>query len=184
MSKEDKRERLIDAAYKVFAKKGFNNASIKDIAHEADITSGLVHYYFKNKEDLLISVQEKVQQRYHKKYGEKDVQNLTPSETLQEIKSRAKTDPDWYRWRYELYSLGLKNEVMGEKVAEILKNGRESLSVPIKQLTNGSGHEDQLAAILLACFDGLALQKIVDENFDSDGAYDLLIKLVEIYFDK
>ncbi|WP_255261141.1 TetR/AcrR family transcriptional regulator [Bacillus thuringiensis] len=72
MSKEDKRQRIIDASYKVFASKGYTNASIKDIAKEADITPGLNHYYFKNKEELLFSVQNQVQERYHNKHEGKD----------------------------------------------------------------------------------------------------------------
>ncbi len=33
---------------------------------------------------------------------------MNPLDVLFEIKSRVEKDPDWYRWRYELYSLGLK----------------------------------------------------------------------------
>jgi len=68
MSTQEKRKRLIDAAYKVFIKKGYVNASIKDIANEADMTSGLVHYYFKNKEELLLSVQDEVEKHYQGHY--------------------------------------------------------------------------------------------------------------------
>lgn len=50
---EDRREQIIDAAMRVFAEKGFARATNRDIAHEAGITSGLIYYYFKSKEDLL-----------------------------------------------------------------------------------------------------------------------------------
>lgn len=50
---EDRREQIIDAAMRVFAQKGFARATNRDIAHEAGITSGLIYYYFKSKEDLL-----------------------------------------------------------------------------------------------------------------------------------
>ncbi|TQR21270.1 TetR/AcrR family transcriptional regulator [Psychrobacillus vulpis] len=183
MGNEDKRKRLIDAAYKVFVKKGFTNASIKDIAKEADITPGLVHYYFKNKEELLFSVQNQVQQQYHKNYDDKN-SSLSPMNTLQEIKSRAEKDPDWYRWRYELYSLGLKNVELQQEVSSILKKGRESLSIPLQTLVSHSEDTNEMASILVACFDGLALQKIVDDNFEIDRAYDLLLKLLEIYLKK
>lgn len=179
MKNEDKRQRLIDAAYKVFVRKGFTNASIKDIAKEADITPGLVHYYFKNKEALLFAVQNQVQQQYHKNYEQRD--SSSPMETLQEIKSRAEKDADWYRWRYEIYSLGLKNPEIQQEVASILKEGRESLSKPLQSIVSGSEDTNAMASILLACFDGLALQKIVDDEFDIDGAYHLLLKLLEIY---
>jgi AcrR family transcriptional regulator len=50
---EDRREHIIDAAMRVFAQKGFTRATNRDVAHEAGITTGLIYYYFKSKEDLL-----------------------------------------------------------------------------------------------------------------------------------
>ena len=126
MSANDKRQRLINAAYKVFSRKGFYSASIKDVANEADITPGLVHYYFKNKEELLFSVQSEMQQRYHRQYDGKTESDMNLSDVLNEIKSRVELDPDWYRWRYELYSLGLKSGPYEHEVTNVLRNGRES----------------------------------------------------------
>ncbi len=48
-----RRQELTDAAYKVVRKKGYYNFTIKDIAREAGLSTGLVHHYFKSKEDLL-----------------------------------------------------------------------------------------------------------------------------------
>ena len=50
---EDRREQIIDAALRVFAQKGFARATNRDVAREAGITTGLIYYYFKSKEDLL-----------------------------------------------------------------------------------------------------------------------------------
>ncbi|HEY3991931.1 MAG TPA: helix-turn-helix domain-containing protein [Ktedonobacteraceae bacterium] len=50
---EDRHEQIIDAALRVFAEKGFARATNRDIAHAAGITTGLIYYYFKSKEDLL-----------------------------------------------------------------------------------------------------------------------------------
>ncbi|TYR78639.1 TetR/AcrR family transcriptional regulator [Priestia megaterium] len=184
MSKEDKRQRIIDASYKVFASKGYTNASIKDIAKEADVTPGLIHYYFKNKEELLFSVQNHVQVRYHNKYEGKDEKFSSPLETLQEIKTRAEKDPEWYRWRYEIYSLGLKSGELQKDVAKILKDGRDSLSLPLRNLDLNNSDAEIIASILLACFDGLALQKIMDPAFELDKAYQLLEGLFEVYLKK
>ena len=186
MSTQDKRKRLIDAAYKVFVKKGYVNASIKDIANEADMTSGLVHYYFKNKEELLLSIQNEVQKHYQSQYDGYPEDFINPEEVLLEIKSRTANNPDWYRWRYEIYSLGIKSESghLEQQAASILKNGRDSISEPFQHLVGNSQNASALASILLACFDGLALQKIVDDKFDIDDSYRLLIELLELYLSK
>jgi TetR/AcrR family fatty acid metabolism transcriptional regulator len=47
---------LTRAAYKVVGEKGYNEFTIKDIAVEAGLSTGLVHYYFKNKEELLFTL--------------------------------------------------------------------------------------------------------------------------------
>jgi len=51
-----RRVQLTRAAYKVVGEKGYSDFTIKDIAREAGLSTGLVHYYFKNKEDLLFKL--------------------------------------------------------------------------------------------------------------------------------
>ncbi len=43
---------VLDAAAQVFSKKGFDGAQIKDISEQANFSTSLLHYHFKNKEDL------------------------------------------------------------------------------------------------------------------------------------
>ena len=52
----DKHSKIISAATKVFAKKGFFNARISDIAKEAKVADGTIYLYFNHKFDVLISV--------------------------------------------------------------------------------------------------------------------------------
>jgi TetR/AcrR family fatty acid metabolism transcriptional regulator len=52
----DKRERILDAALKVFAEKGFFGAKVADVAQEAGVADGTIYLYFKSKDDLLISL--------------------------------------------------------------------------------------------------------------------------------
>jgi AcrR family transcriptional regulator len=53
---ENRREQIMEAALRVFARKGFKGATNKDIAHEAQITPGLIYHYFASKEELLKAV--------------------------------------------------------------------------------------------------------------------------------
>lgn len=52
----DKRQKIMDAAVSVFAQKGFYNSTVADVAREADVADGTIYLYFKNKDDLLISI--------------------------------------------------------------------------------------------------------------------------------
>jgi TetR/AcrR family fatty acid metabolism transcriptional regulator len=56
MKAENKHTKIISAATKVFAKKGFFTARISDIAKEAKVADGTIYLYFNNKYDILLSV--------------------------------------------------------------------------------------------------------------------------------
>lgn len=47
------RERLLDAAGRVFGEKGVSHASLHDIAQAAGLTRGAIYWHFKNKSDLI-----------------------------------------------------------------------------------------------------------------------------------
>jgi TetR/AcrR family fatty acid metabolism transcriptional regulator len=53
---DDKRQRILNAAVKVFAKKGYFAAKVSEIAHKADVADGTIYLYFKNKEDILVNL--------------------------------------------------------------------------------------------------------------------------------
>lgn len=54
--KTEKYEKILDAAVKVFARKGFYQSRVSDIAREAGVADGTIYLYFKNKDDILISI--------------------------------------------------------------------------------------------------------------------------------
>src|SRR5581483_9842348 len=52
----DKRERILAAAERIFARHGFFAARVSEIAKEAGVADGTIYLYFKSKDDLLISL--------------------------------------------------------------------------------------------------------------------------------
>ncbi|HNY65046.1 MAG TPA: TetR/AcrR family transcriptional regulator [Deltaproteobacteria bacterium] len=58
--KVGKREMILDAALKVFAQKGFQDATISEISKAAGVADATVYEYFKSKEDLLFSIPERI----------------------------------------------------------------------------------------------------------------------------
>ncbi len=54
--RNDKHEQILKAAIKTFARKGFYNTRISDIAKEANVADGTIYLYFKNKDILLVSL--------------------------------------------------------------------------------------------------------------------------------
>ena len=52
----DKRERILAAAERVFARRGFFASRVSEIAKDAGVADGTIYLYFKSKDDLLISL--------------------------------------------------------------------------------------------------------------------------------
>jgi TetR/AcrR family fatty acid metabolism transcriptional regulator len=53
---EEKRRQILDAAVRVFARKGFHATRVGDIAREAGVAHGLLYHYFDSKDQLLDTV--------------------------------------------------------------------------------------------------------------------------------
>ncbi len=56
--REETRQRIMEAAFRVFVRKGFKGTSNREIAREAGISPGLIYWYFRNKEELFQAVVE------------------------------------------------------------------------------------------------------------------------------
>jgi TetR/AcrR family fatty acid metabolism transcriptional regulator len=56
MRDPDKPQQIIHAAVRVFARKGYYNSRVADIAREAGIAAGTIYLYFKTKDDILVTL--------------------------------------------------------------------------------------------------------------------------------
>jgi len=56
MRDPDKPQQIIDAAVRVFARNGYYNSRVSDIAREAGIASGTIYLYFKTKDEILVTL--------------------------------------------------------------------------------------------------------------------------------
>jgi TetR/AcrR family transcriptional regulator, fatty acid metabolism regulator protein len=57
---DDKRRRILQAAVKVFARKGYFAARVSEIAEKAGVADGTIYLYFAGKEDILVSLFDEV----------------------------------------------------------------------------------------------------------------------------
>jgi len=62
--KEAKRERILDAAVLEIARRGFYGTSVSAIARRAGVADGTIYLYFKNKDQILISIFERAMGRF------------------------------------------------------------------------------------------------------------------------
>ena len=182
--RERSRDRIVDAAYRILAEKGYDATTFKEIARSAEAAQGLIHYYFGSKDRLLLEVLKETSERTRQEM-QRFVAAL-PEErprrgmsALSQQKERVARQPEWYRLRYELFALGLRKPELLPSVGELLAKGRRGIGEVLSMLSGKEvADEEALSAVMLACFDGLALQKLVDPDFDLDGAYKVLDRMI------
>jgi TetR/AcrR family fatty acid metabolism transcriptional regulator len=80
-----KRERILDAAVRVFAKEGFYGAKVAQIAQAAGVADGTIYLYFKSKDDLLISLFEDRMDRVNATLREAISSSVDPVDCIRRI---------------------------------------------------------------------------------------------------
>jgi AcrR family transcriptional regulator len=173
---------IIDAAYRCLVRDGYTNVSIKDIAREASVAPGLLHYYFESKEQLLVAVVREVMNRQRDEFFDqlRQFQDLKQGVTasIAWIENRAREDPAWFVLLFELYTLSLRDEHIRVEVRTMLQEEHavlaEAISAMLGARPEKTGLEPEaLAALALAVFDGLLLHAMIDPTVDP--AQDLLV---------
>lgn len=63
--------RIVDAAARMFGRSGFQGASMGDVAREAGVSKGLLHYHFDSKEQLLLQAMRATFKQVHQRFSER-----------------------------------------------------------------------------------------------------------------
>ncbi len=139
--KEQRKKDIINAAERIFFTKGHENATMDDVATEAELSKGTLYLYFKNKEDLYLAIHLRGNKILRAMFEKAFDQNKTGLEKTKAI-GRAyvefyKTYPDYFNALiyYESREIDFKDQ---DSVAtECLMEGKTTLELLIKSLEIG-----------------------------------------------
>jgi AcrR family transcriptional regulator len=79
---EERREQLIAAAARVIARSGYDAATVRDVAREAGVSTGVIAYYFEGKDDLFAHVLRSASRAFRKRLQLARAAAATPRERL------------------------------------------------------------------------------------------------------
>jgi TetR/AcrR family transcriptional regulator, fatty acid metabolism regulator protein len=133
----DRRRQILEAAVKVFARKGFHAARVGDIAEEAGIAYGLVYHYFKSKEELLETIFRETWTQMLARVHEVEASGVPAAEAVRQVTALLlrtwRRDPDLVRVLVREVTRGphVQREVEEiahamEALARIIEKGQES----------------------------------------------------------
>src|SRR5947208_16365752 len=115
------RGKILQAAFTVLSRQGYENASIKEIAEEAGVAQGLVHYHFKSKQQLVLAVLAEVCREM--KYG--DEQGAAGAQAAYEkFKALLKDKQATHALYIQLIAVGLHDKALGGGVLDFLRADR------------------------------------------------------------
>ncbi len=150
--RERRRQQIIVAAKRIFSGKGFNKATMEDIAKEAELSPGTLYLYFKNKDELYASLSLRILQyliiRLEHVTGDKDA---TPTQKLDALQE-AMFDV------YDFDPLIIVN-MFHLQSSETLRNLSEELLGKIQELSARS-----LGAIAEIFRDGIEREVFIDRD--------------------
>jgi AcrR family transcriptional regulator len=113
---DERRSQIIDSAIKVFAKEGFSNTRMDDVAAESGLSKGLLYWYFKSKEEIIIAIADLLFGVEFRKMQELSVEGRSASACLEsfldiflaDLRGLLKVAPVIY----EFYSLAFRNNTI------------------------------------------------------------------------
>ncbi len=180
--KERRRQQIMVAAKRVFSEKGFNKATMEDIAQEAELSPGTLYLYFKNKEELYASLSLRILQylliRVEHVIDEKDA---GPDEKLKLLMEAMydvyEFDPLIIINMFHLQSSETLKNLSPELMEQIKDLSRKSLSLIATIFRDGveqdlfiDRHAVAMADTFWSMFSGVVLwltsKKIIDEQKD------------------
>lgn len=163
--RDERKEQVLWAAAKVFARKGLADATIVDIAAAAGISHGLAYRYFRSKEEVFATVVERAMNGAGRLAEAVLEQPGTPWEKLRWITEQTLAGQR-RRPEYTLVVLhALTNEAVPAEVREVALSQANTMEEVIQRLIRegqalgqvASGDPEQLAMLYLACIQGLAV---------------------------
>jgi AcrR family transcriptional regulator len=169
---EDRERQIIEAAMAVFAREGFHDARMEDIAKESQLGKGTLYLYFKSK-DAIISALLRYFFNFQLKrlrdinVGEGSVSDQLMAYTRQLV-SEAERLALFSSITFEFYAVAMRDKEIRRFFAEFFTGYRAALVRVIRHGVESGEFRavdpDEIAISLLALLEGLNLLNAIDRN--------------------
>jgi AcrR family transcriptional regulator len=185
------RARLLDAAERVFLRRGLQGSSVEEIAAEAGFTRGAFYSNFKSKDELFVELlHTRVYDRYARMAAEAQAQPGTPRERLRFGIERVRDlqreeEGKWlFRLWLECLTQAARDEEFRKLAATFWSGNRALLAEQTKETFKEIGEKpplptEQIATAMIALDVGLAVQHLVDPD---EAPLDFYVPLFDLLF--
>jgi AcrR family transcriptional regulator len=175
---------LMEAAAKVFSKRGLQQASVDEVAEDAGYTKGAFYANFKSKEELFLAM---LDERFAERLEELD-RIVSGSGALEEKAREAgadfarylAADPEWQRLFFEFAAYAARNEDFRQELVTRYRALRERVADLFRRRGEEIGLEspippEQVSTMTFAMANGFALERLLEPEAAPDDLYGTML---------
>jgi len=175
----EKAQRIVEAMRSSVARRGVAGSTFDHVAREAQVSRGLLHYYFGTKERLLAEV---VRHDCELRMAALDEQ-LAPARDADDVidalvaslKRFVKDEPEFITVVFELFALSRRNEEIASEFGDLLRRTREHVAKLLaRKQAEGAlrlrAEPEAVSDVLFALADGICMRMLAEPDHDFSAA--------------
>jgi AcrR family transcriptional regulator len=171
----EKAQRIVEAMRSSVARRGVAGSTFDQVAREAGVSRGLLHYYFGTKERLLAEVvrhdAEVRMTVLDEQLRDADTPDAVLERLVTSLQDLVAREPELITLVFELFALSRRHDEIAAEFAELVRRTREQLTeiLRAKQLEGAvrlGAEADEVADVLFALGDGMALRMLAEPDRD------------------
>ncbi len=184
--KHQTRERLLDSAATVFARRGFHAASVEEVAEEAGFSKGAVYSNFNGKEDLFLAM---LEARFAQRVAAVSAVAAAPGAPAEQAHRAADgfiamlaADPQWPVLFMEFWAYAQRHPPVRARFAAQVRDLRAAIGSILESRAHDAGlalpvPAEELAAMTFAMSTGIALERGLDPKAVPDSLFGTMLEL-------
>lgn len=182
--REKTRSCLVEAAAKVFSRRGYDKASLDEVAEEAGFTKGAVYSNFKGKEDLFLATidahfEERLRSIKRVLAEEPDEQGTAHAAGM-DFMDKLNRDSEYFALFFEFWAYAQRNPTVKKKFLPRVQRFRSALA-ELFEAKSDAGLElpipsAHLASMLIAMAAGVAMERELDPKAVPDDMYAVMLQ--------
>lgn len=168
---DQRRDEILDAAFRVAAQKGLEKLTVREVATEAGLSNGLVFFHFETKETLLLAMLDGLTAWM---LGGHDEDPSQPTQFVDQIRNDSNfggQERQFLELFIEFLVMGARHPVMRKRLREALKQYRQVFHSPAKNLIQSHAQSlpnttpESLSALAASLVIGNAVQALLDPKW-------------------
>jgi AcrR family transcriptional regulator len=174
----DKASRIVEAMRASVAGRGIAGSTFDQVAREAGVSRGLLHYYFGTKERLLVEVVRRECDVRQRRLGEAVAGAVSADDVIdalvagfEDLLGEGELSVVMF---YEMLTLAQRNDEIAAELAELGRRTREHLAGVLRAKSDAGvlalrADPDAVAAFLFALADGITVRRLSEPDFDTQA---------------